>query len=94
MLNEREQDALREIERRLAADDPDLERSFAALDDVPRPSGRPRVSSVVIAVAAGLALVMLPAGSPVGAVAYAVFGALVWVVRDLPDHPTRDERGR
>ena len=87
MLSEREQDSLLEIQRRLIADDPDLARSFQALDTVPpaRPAGPPRASSVIIAVAAGLAAVMLTAGSPAGALAYAVIAGLVWLVRDLPD---------
>jgi hypothetical protein len=94
VLSEREEDTLLEIERRLIADDPDLERSFQALGAVaPAPRGGcPRVSSVIIAVAAVLAAGMLMAGSPAGAVAYTVIAGLVWGVRDLPD--TTDQENR
>ncbi|MDU0294250.1 DUF3040 domain-containing protein [Saccharothrix longispora] len=94
MLSEREQDTLLEIQRRLAADDPDFERSFRALDEVApaaRPT-RPRISSVIIALAAGFAVLVLLAGSPVGALPYAVIATLVWLVRDLPDTAARHER--
>ncbi len=87
MLSEREQETLLDIQRRLVADDPDFARAFQALDSVApaRPVGRPRISSVVIAIAAGLAVVMLVAGSPAGALAYSVIAGVIWMVRDLPD---------
>lgn len=96
VLGEREQDTLLEMERRLAADDPDFERSFKALDAVApaRPAGRPRVSSVVIALALGLAACMLSVGAPTGALPYAVIAVLVWVSRDLPGTDAREKRRR
>ncbi|GAA3463743.1 DUF3040 domain-containing protein [Saccharothrix longispora] len=94
MLSEREQDTLLEIQRRLTADDPDFERSFRALDEVTPAVGptRPRISSVIIALAAGFAVLVLLAGSPVGALPYAAIAVLVRVVRDLPDTTARHER--
>ncbi|WP_170191831.1 DUF3040 domain-containing protein [Saccharothrix syringae] len=89
MLSERDREALLDIERRLTADDPDFERSFRALDEV-APARRPRPASVVAAAAAVLAVVVLAAGSPTGALAYAVIAGLVWLVRDLPDTPAQD----
>ncbi|WP_306748187.1 DUF3040 domain-containing protein [Saccharothrix yanglingensis] len=94
VLSEREQDTLLETQRRLTAGDPDFGRSFRALDEAApaaRPT-RPRISSVIVVLAAGVAVLVLLAGSPVGALPYAVIAALVWLVRDLPDTTARHER--
>ncbi|MGH3756253.1 DUF3040 domain-containing protein [Actinophytocola sp.] len=95
MLSDHERETLREIQRQLVVDDPDLERSFRALEKptptrTPPPQGR-WAYTAGIAVAAVLAVVLLLAGSLGGALAFAVIAGSVSLARHL-DHAARQRK--
>ncbi len=77
MLNDRERKTLREIQHQLSVDDPDFERSFRAVA-LPPPGHRRLAYTAVIVLAALLGIVMLLAGSPGGALAFAAIVGLAW----------------
>lgn len=94
MLSEWERDNLLEMQRHLISDDPNFERSLQALDEVV-PAARAkrlRASSLLIGGAVVIAVVMLLAGSAVGAFAYSAIAVLVWTVRGLPRTVDREKR--
>lgn len=81
MFSDREWELLRRVESDVVADDPEFARSFEAklarLQNHRRYHGVVRIAVVMAAV---LALGMLLAGSPIGAMAVLVLAGLVWVV--------------
>lgn len=87
MLDDNEREALRDIQRRLFVDDPDLERSFRALDGPPPPGVHRWVRPTCAAVAALFAVVGVLAGSPGGALAFAFVAVAVWWAGSVRDHP-------
>lgn len=83
MLDDHERKVLRDIQRRLAFDDPNFEESFRALESpaaARRGELRPAYTAVII-VAGLLAVVMLLAGSAGGALAFAIVATAVWCAR-------------
>lgn len=79
MLNDRERDTLREVERRLLDEDPEFARAFnARAQRLPHPASRLGIKIFLIA---GLLLsaLVLVAGSLGGAVAFAAATGLVWL---------------
>lgn len=81
MFSDREWELLRRVESGVVADDPEFARSFEAkLEKLQHARRYQRVVRIAVVVAAVLAVGMLLAGSPVGALAVLVLAALVWVV--------------
>jgi Protein of unknown function (DUF3040) len=81
MLSDHERKALREIQRQLATDDPEFERSFHAAATAPPPDYRRLAYTIVIVLAALLATIMALAGSPGGTLAFAAIAGMVWYAR-------------
>jgi Flp pilus assembly protein TadB len=79
MLSDREQQRLREIQRRFISDDPDFVREFEA-ERTPtttqRPNPRPYIIFVVSALAFGVLLLL--AGSLAAALMLAIGAGLIW----------------
>ena len=79
MLSDHERETLREVERQFLAEDPEFARSFdTRARDL---GGEHRVSvSLQIGIVAAVLLValMLVAGSPAGALAFATATGLIW----------------
>jgi Flp pilus assembly protein TadB len=84
MLSFRERKTLRELQRRLLVDDPDLERSFR---DAPlrRSVGRRWRLSITVVIACVFGVVMLLLGSPASALGIGVVAWLAWHVWLCPD---------
>lgn len=100
MLSDHERETLREIQRQLVVNDPDLQRSFRAFEEstptqTPPPEGRWAYGgwayTAGIVVATVLAIVMLLTGSLGGALAFAIIAASVSVARHL-NHAVRQRR--
>lgn len=95
MLSDHERETLRRIQRELVVDDPDLEQSFRAFEETaptqpPPPRGRWAYTAGIV-VAATLAVVLLLAGLPGGALAFAVIAGSVAFARHL-DQTTRQRK--
>ena len=91
MLSGHERRVLRDIERRVAADDPGFARSFTRRGM--RPHHHSEVPAIVAAVVAVLLCVpLLLAGSLLGALAVAVTIALVWAAWRRSTAPDRHPR--
>lgn len=87
MRSDCERRALRQIQRDLAADDPDFAQSFGTSAQLPPPSrglDRYAYTTWVIVVASVLSLLSLAMGTPIIAVAFAAV-ALVAVARQCLD---------
>jgi hypothetical protein len=83
VLSENERETLREIQRHLIVEDPDFERTFRAFE-ASTPSARYRwVYTTLVVITAVLAPVMLLAGSPGGALAFAIVASTLWWTRHL-----------
>ena len=82
MLSDREQVALREIQRRLSVEEPDLSRSLRVFE-VPEPARWGWVYTALVGVTGVLALGMVLAGAPGGAVAFAIAAVALWWTRRL-----------
>lgn len=92
MLSDRHrQRPLRETQRQLIVDEPDVERSFRALTaPEPNPPARHRSAyPAVIIVAALLAMIMLVTGSPGGAFTFGLIAGSVWLARYFHHLATR-----
>ncbi|HEY4418040.1 MAG TPA: DUF3040 domain-containing protein [Pseudonocardia sp.] len=89
MLEDHEKETLREVERRLLADDPDFVSEFQARQSHLR--GRTIRFGTVVAIVTALLLVglMLAAGSVGGAVLWIVATAVVWA---MWNHSTKKKR--
>jgi len=100
VLSDREQDTLRELQRRLVAEDPDFARSF---DDVRlRHStyslqwayAMPRwVYPTAIVAAVALGVLMLLLGAPGTALGFAALATMISVVRRRRDQPSPPAAG-
>lgn len=79
MLSDPEWKSLCDVERQLLAEDPEFARRFEARQTLL--SGHPRKSGARIALIVGLLLtvIMLVAGSPSGALAFAAATSVVWL---------------
>lgn len=93
MLNDHERETLRDIQRQLFVDDPDLERSFRALEESSPPTHRRLVYTAGIIIAALLAMVGLLAGSPGGALGFTVIAGLVWLALHHHDGASQRKHG-
>ncbi|MFI7680470.1 DUF3040 domain-containing protein [Actinophytocola sp. NPDC049390] len=83
MLSEHEQATLREIQRHLTVDDPDLEKSFRDFAATPPSARYLWVYTTLVVVSAVLATAMLLVGAFGGAVAFAVIACALWWTRHL-----------
>jgi Protein of unknown function (DUF3040) len=93
MLSEHERQVLHDLERRVAAEDPEFARSFTA----PRTraghrAGLAATAAVVVAVLLGVPLLL--AGSVVGALAVLVTTGLIWAAWRDSTPPPADRRPR
>ena len=94
MLSDRERETLHEIQRHLIVEDPDFERSFRAFE-APASSAHHRwVYTTLVVVTAVLAPLLLLAGSPGGAVAFAIVAGTLWWTRHLEYGTARPGTGR
>ena len=84
MLSFRERRTLRELQHRLLADDPDLERSFR---DAPlrRSLGRRVRFALTVVTACVFGVVMLLLGSPASALGIAVVATIAWATWLRPE---------
>lgn len=89
MLSDYEQERLRALERQLLADDPAFTRSFDTRAGQLRRQHRDSVFTIAIMAAVLLGALLLLAGSPAGALAFAVAAGLLWLTRQRHNDPTR-----
>ncbi|MEV4143458.1 DUF3040 domain-containing protein [Amycolatopsis sp. NPDC049691] len=84
MLSFHERKTLRELQHRLLADDPDLERSFR---DAPlrRALGRRVRLALTVFTACAFGVVLLLLGSPASALGIAVVAVVSWLMWLRPD---------
>jgi hypothetical protein len=93
VLNEHERETLREIQRHLVVEDPAFEEPFRAFD-IGTPRARYRwVYTTLVVITAVLAPIVLVAGSPGGAFAFAVIAGTLWWTRHLEDVDRRGQPG-
>jgi fatty acid desaturase len=91
VLDDHERETLREVERRLLADDPDFVSDFQARQShLPRRTFR-RGTIVAVVIAVLLVGLMLAAGSVGGAILWLVATAVVW---GMWRHSTKNRRTR
>lgn len=90
MISDHERKTLREIQRQLNIDDPELEQSFRALETTPESTPESalasatrlrRVHTVVIVISVFLGVVMALAGSVGGVLAFAIVAVSVGFAR-------------
>ena len=82
MLNDHERETLREVERQFLVEDPEFTRSFATrAQRLERRHLDGGLVKIAIVAAVLLGALMLVAGSPGGAVAFAAGAALIWLAR-------------
>jgi hypothetical protein len=87
VLSDHERETLRAVERQFLAEDPEFARSFDMRARDLRGGHRVSVSlQIGIVATVLLGALMLVAGSPVGALAFATATGLIWQARR---HPTR-----
>jgi len=87
VLDDNERNALRELERQLATEDPWFVQTFDRHQE--RMSDQPRhrhVARIVLAVALAVCALLLLLGSPIGALAVAVTVASAWLVWRFSSH--------
>ena len=93
MLDDRERDELREIQRRLRAEDPDFARSLhAGARHLPRASAPDlsrRTYTFLLVFSSASGVLLLLTGSPFLALLFAGLTAWVWYARS---HPYEDDR--
>ena len=90
MLSDHERMTLREIERQILAEDPEFTRSFDMGVQRPHRERRDGVSvKIAIMAAVLLGALMLVAGSPSGALAFAAVAGLIWLARRHSNDPSR-----
>ncbi len=90
MLNFRERRTLRELQHRLLADHPDLERSFR---DAPlrRSLGRRARLCLTVVIACVFGVAMLLLGSPASALGIAVVAWIAWVAWLRPENADHEQ---
>ena len=82
MLNDHERKTLREVERQFLVEDPEFTRSFATRAQHLETQHQDGVGIKIFLVAAVLlGALMLVAGSPSGALAFAAGAGLIWLAR-------------
>ena len=87
MLSDHEWRTLREVERRFLTEDPEFTRSFATrAQHLGRAQGCVGIKIFLVA-AVLLGALMLVAGSPSGALAFAAGAALIWLARRHSNDP-------
>jgi hypothetical protein len=96
VLNDHERRTLREVERQFVVEDPEFARSFATrAQRLERRHLDGGLVKIAIVAAVLLGALMLVAGSPSGALAFAAGAALIWLARQhsndtrsrSPQHP-------
>jgi Protein of unknown function (DUF3040) len=96
VLNDHERKTLREVERQLVVEDPEFIRSFATrAQRLERRHPEGELAKIFLVAALLLGALMLMAGSPGGALAFAAVAVLIWVARQhandthsrSPEHP-------
>jgi hypothetical protein len=87
MLSDHEHETLHGIQRQLTVDDPELERSFDALDHA-APAQHRWAYTAVIVVAVFLAVLSLVAGSPGGTFTFALIAGSVRLAQYFHDTAT------
>lgn len=87
MLDDRERNALGELERQLATDDPAFVLTFDRHQErMSGPPRRPRATWIAGAVAVAVCVLLLLVGSPAGALVVAVTVSSGWLVWHFSDH--------
>jgi len=82
VLSDHERETLREVERQLLVEDPDFTRSFATrAQRLERRHLDGGLVKIAIVAAVLLGALMLVAGSPSGALAFAAVTGLIWLAR-------------
>ncbi|TXK39878.1 DUF3040 domain-containing protein [Nonomuraea sp. C10] len=92
VLDDRERDELRRIQRRLRDEDPDFTESFHSdARHLPRraPDLSRRTYTVLLVISSTSCLIMMAAGSPFIALLFAGLAAWVWYARA---HPYEDDQ--
>ena len=82
MLNDHERETLREVERQFLVEDPDFTRSFATrAQRLERRRLDGELVKIFLVAAALLSALLLVAGSPSGALAFAAVTGVIWLTR-------------
>ena len=82
MLNDHERKTLREVERQFLVEDPEFTRSFATrAQRLERRHLDGGLVKIALVAAVLLGALMLVAGSPSGALAFAAVAGLIWLAR-------------
>jgi hypothetical protein len=82
VLNDHEREILREVERQFLVEDPEFARSFATrAQRLQRRHLDGGLVKIFLVAAVLLSALMLVAGSPSGALAFAAVTALIWLTR-------------
>lgn len=90
MLSDHEQERLRALERQFLADDLGFTRSFdTRAGHLRRQHRNNALFKIAIMAAVLLGAIMLLAGSPAGAVAFAAAAGLIWLAWRHPNDPSR-----
>jgi hypothetical protein len=88
VLSDHEWRTLREVERRFLTEDPEFARSFATrAQRLERRHLDGGLAKIAILAAVLLGALMLVAGSPSGALAFAAGAALIWLARRHSNDP-------
>jgi hypothetical protein len=88
VLNDHERKTLREVERQFLVEDPEFARSFATrAQRLERRHLDGGLVKIAILAAVLLGALMLVAGSPSGALAFAAGAALIWLARRHSNDP-------
>ncbi|TDE28983.1 DUF3040 domain-containing protein [Nonomuraea mesophila] len=95
VLDDYEREALRDIQRRLRADDPGFAKSFGTgtrrLRPAPAPDLSRRAYTVMLVVSSGFGVILLLAGSPFLALLFTVLAAWAWWARAQREEGDRQE---
>jgi len=90
VLSDHERKTLREVERQILAEDPEFTRSFDMGAQRLRRERRDGASvKIAIVTAVLLGALMLMAGSPTGALAFAAATGLIWLAWRHSNDPSR-----
>jgi hypothetical protein len=88
VLNDHEQQTLREVERQFLVEDPEFARSFTTRAQRLKPRHLDGgLAKIAIVAAVLLGALMLVAGSPSGALAFAAGAGLIWLARRHSNDP-------
>jgi hypothetical protein len=87
MLDDRERNALCELEQQLATDDPAFVHSFDRRQEcMSGPPRRRRAARIAVAIALAVCLLLVLLGSPAGALVVAVTASSGWLVWRFSGH--------